>query len=53
MYKAENHQHEQSQSQSRLELLFTNIYSEFNENQWACSKNNNIVKHPILSIFKI
>ena len=43
MYKAENQQHEQSQSQARLELLFTNIYSEFNENQWACSKNNNIV----------
>ena len=46
MYKAENQQqHEQThtQSQARLELLFTNIYSEFNENQWACSKNNNIV----------
>ena len=45
MYKAENqhHEQEQSQSQARLELLFTNIYSEFNDNQWACSKNNNIV----------
>ena len=44
MYKAENQQqHEQSQSQARLELLFTNIYSEFNENQWKCSKGNHIV----------
>ena len=40
MHKAQN-QH--TQSQARLELLFTNIYSEFNEKQWDCLKNNNIV----------
>ncbi len=48
--QAEQYQQAQSQSQSqsqesqeRLDLIITNIYSEFNENQWKCSKGNNIV----------
>jgi hypothetical protein len=45
MYKAENqhHEQEQNQSQTRLDLIITHIYSEFNENKWNCSKGNNIV----------
>ena len=42
----QHHQaHEQTheQAQARLEIIFTNIYSEFNENQWECLKTNNMI----------
>ena len=41
--QAEQYQQAQTQAQERLDLIITHIYSEFNENQWNCSKGNNIV----------